>query len=148
VRLFFLHCASTWFLTGLIWVVQSVHYPLFGHVGAEAYAAYQAAHVRRITWLVGPAMLVEAATAVAMLSGVPGLSRGEAALNAALLVGIWFSTMTLQVPVHERLAAGFDSDAHRRLVSTNWLRTAFWSTRAMLLLFAATRIGSAHVRPI
>jgi len=47
---------------------------------------------------------------------------------------IWVSTWRLQVPIHRKLAAGFDAGAHRRLVSTNWLRTALWSLRSLLVL--------------
>jgi hypothetical protein len=40
----------------------------------------------------------------------------------------------LQVPLHTRLARGFDPAAHRQLVRTNWLRTLAWTLRALLLL--------------
>jgi hypothetical protein len=51
-----------------------------------------------------------------------------------LLLLIWISTILLQVPQHRRLQAGFDPAVHRRLVSTNWLRTIFWSARAAIAL--------------
>lgn len=35
-----LHTFSTIFMTGLIWFVQVVHYPLFAAVGREAAAPY------------------------------------------------------------------------------------------------------------
>ena len=49
-------------------------------------------------------------------------------LGAALL-----STVLLQVPLHARLAAGHDEHAARRLVATNWIRTAAWTSRGVML---------------
>ena len=43
------NAAATWFLTGLIWVVQVVHYPLFSYADRSAYPAFAAAHGRLIT---------------------------------------------------------------------------------------------------
>ena len=53
------HAAATWFLVGLIWIIQVVHYPLFARVGEDGFVAYEAAHTRLISLVVGPAMLVE-----------------------------------------------------------------------------------------
>jgi hypothetical protein len=126
--------AATWFMTGLIWFVQIVHYPLFARVGEDGYAAYQDAHAWLTTWVVGPPMLVEAATAtwlaVTLGSGPQGWAWW---LAAGLLAVVWLSTATLQVPAHGDLARGFDPAAHRRLVGTNWLRTVGWSARALLV---------------
>lgn len=36
--------ALAWFLAGLIWTIQVVHYPLFPRVGREGFAAYEQAH--------------------------------------------------------------------------------------------------------
>jgi len=58
------HAAATWFMVGIIWFVQIIHYPLFGHLAHEAAASYAYEHQRRTGWVVGPVMLVEMATAV------------------------------------------------------------------------------------
>jgi hypothetical protein len=50
------------------------------------------------------------------------------------LVVVWISTALLQVPLHNRLANGFNPAVHRRLVLTNHIRTFAWTLRALLLL--------------
>ncbi len=55
----FLHALSTVFMTGLIWFVQVVHYPLKAMVDTGSFTAYQRAHQTRTAWIVGPPMLVE-----------------------------------------------------------------------------------------
>ena len=125
-----IHAMSTCAMTGLIWFVQIVHYPLMGRVGIAGYEHYQDAHMKRTTWVVAPLMLTELASAVALLF-VLGVTIWTIA-GLIMLVLIWVSTAALQVPAHNRMLKGFDADAHRRLVGTNWVRTLLWSARAIL----------------
>lgn len=142
MELFIAQVVATLVMTGVIWFVQVVHYPLFARVGHNEFAAYEAEHTTRTGWVVGPPMLVEIATATLAL--LPGL-RPEffplwAAVGGEALVGvIWISTAALQIPMHQRLIRGFDAKAAARLVSSNWVRTACWSLRAVLLLWVAAR---------
>lgn len=121
-------------MTGVIWIIQVVHYPLFARVGVAGYAAYQTAHMRLITWVVGPVMLLE------LVSGVGWWwfgGGGVALLDLGALALIWASTALLQVPAHERLLERFEPGAHRRLVGTNWIRTILWSGRGFGLFYLA-----------
>lgn len=134
-RVLLVHAAATLFLTGLIWTVQIVHYPLFAQVGDADFPAYERAHVERISWIAGPSMAVEAVSALALAALLPsGPGRRWAVLGLLLLTVIWLSTALLQVPLHNLLARGLDREAVARLVQTNWIRTAAWSARAVVSL--------------
>lgn len=127
------HLVATLYMTGLIAFVQLVHYPLFEAVGEEAFAAYHARHTATTGLAVGPAMVVELGCAVAIAIWRPaGVGPLEAALGLALVIGLWASTGFVQVPLHRRLAGGFDRDAVRRLVATNRLRVLLWTVRSAL----------------
>lgn len=131
--LLLLHAAATWFMTGLIWFVQVVHYPLMRGVGPAGFVEYEAAHASRTTLVVGPPMLLEAACAVWIAFAPPtGIPAGAGWTGVALLALIWLSTALVQVPLHTRLSTGFDAAAHRRLVGGNWFRTVLWTLRAVL----------------
>lgn len=131
----FLHAAATLYMVGLIWFVQVVHYPLLASVGVEGYPAYQEAHSRCTTWVVAPAMLLEVVTAFWLLVARPAsLPVSLVGAGLALLVLAWVSTWALQVPQHAILERGFDAAAHAKLVSSNWIRTAAWSARGVLVL--------------
>lgn len=127
-----IHLAATWALVGLIWTIQLVHYPLFAQVGREAFVGYHRRHTRQITWVVAPLMGMEIGTAGWLVwMGM----REPWFLFALVPLGFnWVSTALVQIPLHNRLAEGFDSDAHRRLVATNWWRTLAWSVRGVCLL--------------
>ncbi|MBI1302475.1 MAG: hypothetical protein GC172_01615 [Phycisphaera sp.] len=141
------HACATLFMTGLIWFVQVVHYPLFARVGAEGFTAYSDAHQRLTTLVVGPAMLIEATTAALLVfMRPPAVSPALLWAGLALLGAIWLSTAFVQVPLHGRLAAGFSSEACHALVSTNWIRTVAWSARALLVALMLVQLlgrGSA-----
>ncbi len=129
------HAGATLAMVGLIWFVQVVHYPLMGRVGRDLFPPYAKAHSRLTSRVVGPPMLLEAATAALLIPLRPdGVPLSYALLGAALLAGVWLSTALLQVPRHTALGRGFDRSEHRRLVATNWLRTALWSLRGLLVL--------------
>jgi len=130
------HAGATWFMVGLIWFVQVVHYPLMGAVSLDAFPAYQHLHQRRTTWVVGPVMLVEAGAAL-LLVWLPSPEFAGLTLQGIgllLLAIIWVSTFAVQVPLHGRLAAGFDRALWHRLVVTNWVRTMAWTVRGIIAL--------------
>lgn len=137
--LFLIHFVATWFMVGLIWFVQIVHYPLLGDISKYRTAAYEQTHMRLATWVFGPPMLVEMSTAVLLIYRPPtyfGQSYGVVGL--ALLLVVWLSTAFLQAPQHQTLATGYDEASHQFLMRSNWIRTILWSLRGALVLESAT----------
>lgn len=132
--LLLVNAAATWFMCGVIWFVQLVHYPLFRDYDRADFPAAMLAHQRRTGCVVFPAMAAELVTALLLLAFTPAGVPVWMPWTGAVLVGVWgFSTVLVQVPLHQQLAAGgFDANLHRRLVGTNWLRTAAWSARGVL----------------
>jgi hypothetical protein len=136
------HAVATLFMVGLIWFVQVVHYPLFRQVGGDLFPAYARLHAKRTSWVVGPPMLLEMTTALLLLwLRPPGVPLWMLWAGLLLLVVIWLSTWLLQVPQHAILAEGFNAQAQRRLVRTNWIRTMGWSLRGALAVWV---LMSAH----
>lgn len=116
-------------MTGLIWFVQLVHYPLFARVGAAEWPRYADAHRRATSFLVAPLMGMELVAAVAIFLARRDLTTAAA---SSLLGVVWFSTAFVQVPLHQRLSRTFDPAIVRRLVTTNWIRTVAWTARTVL----------------
>lgn len=137
--IFLMHLASTLFMGGLIWFVQVVHYPLYSQVGTAEFAKYEQSHNAVTTWVVAPPMFIELGTAVLLLWFRPADLGALPCVIGLGLVGVnWLSTMFLQVPCHEILTQAFDPVVHQKLVSTNWIRTAAWSLRGILVLWMAS----------
>lgn len=137
------HAAATLFLTGLIWTIQVVHYPLFAQVGADGFRGYQAAHSTRITTVLALPWAVQGVTTAWLLVAppaelAPGLVWAAAVLAAVPVV----VTVALSIPAHQHLGAGFDPAQHRRLVATNWLRTAAWTAHSAVAVAMLASLGA------
>jgi uncharacterized membrane protein len=131
-----LQVAFTCYLTGLIWTIQLVHYPLMAQVGPDHFSRYERLHAAAITPVVGPAMLAEAGLAAWLLLHRPtAVPAWMAWTGAALVLLIWIVTFGVSVPCHGVLSQGFNAAAHERLVQTNWIRTLGWTARAALCLW-------------
>jgi hypothetical protein len=136
----FAQLAATLYMVGVIWMVQLVHYPLYNRVGRQEFPDYETRHNDGMTLVVGPAMLLEAATVVLLvLLPSPRIPASSAWLGGALLAVIWLSTVFLQVPCHNRLVSGFDQATYERLVNSNWIRTIAWSLRGALAMWMVWR---------
>ncbi|MBJ7244394.1 MAG: hypothetical protein JHD03_06235 [Solirubrobacteraceae bacterium] len=126
--------AATWFMAGLGWIVQVVHYPLFESVGSERFVEYHRRHSERITPIVLPAMSIELITAGLLLfSRPPGTALALVVAGFLLAASTWLATALLAVPRHAELGSGFDALAHRRLVRSSWVRTIAWSAHGVVV---------------
>ena len=118
---------------GVIWIVQLVHYPLMRYVSEHEFPRFETEHRVRISWVVGPLMLVEGLCVLAFVfAPPPGLAwwlPWAGAIAEAVAIG---TTVTISAPLHERLNAHFDPALLDRLVATNWIRTLAWTVRAGL----------------
>ena len=128
--------ASTLYMTGLIWFVQVVHYPLMATVPRSSFTDYCISHQHKTAWVVGPIMLIEAMTSF-LLIGLhpPGTQPIVVTAGCLLIVFIFFRTGFVQMPQHRRLANEYDRDICRDLVESNWWRTVAWTMRAAIVLY-------------
>jgi len=129
--LFLTHFLLTWFMVGLIWIIQIVHYPLMAEVGRENFPRYSLLHNKKISWVVAPFMLLEGVTGGLLL--MEGLRSPAFVVSLLLLLCIWGSTAFIQVPLHTLLGKGLSLEVHRRLVRSNWIRTVAWTLRGVIL---------------
>ena len=133
--------AATSVMVGFIWTIQVLTYPMMKTVPADGFVAYEMSHRNRVTAVLAvlaPPEIIATAGVVLFVDDVPGwLSVG----SAALLFAIWLSTLLFYAPLHMRLSGGFDPLVHRRLVRSNWIRTAAWTLRgaaAIAMIAVAT----------
>jgi hypothetical protein len=134
-----LHAWGTTFMTGLVWLVQRVHYPMMAHLkDPRALQAYAAEHAARITPMVALAMLIEAATAAALAL----MLTPAALIGLILLAGVWILTFAVLVPMHARLQRIGDAALVRTLVVWNWPRTWLWTARSLLAFWMLLEMPS------
>ena len=140
-NLLLIQLATSLFMTGLIWFVQIVHYPMFSEVGEESFESYERIHQERTTWVVMPVMLIElAATLAGLYWQPPNTASSWLWVLAGLLAVIWLSTALLQVPLHGQLEESYSKTTVEQLVWTNWLRTGAWTLRSAILIYMTPAI--------
>ena len=120
---------------GVIWVMQVVHYPLMRFVSGEQFARFETAHRTRISWVVGPLMLLEGVCVLAFLFAPPvGLAWWLPWVGAGVEGIAIGTTAFISAPLHERLNAHFNQATLDRLIGTNWIRTIAWTGRAAVAI--------------
>jgi hypothetical protein len=120
---------------GVIWMVQVVHYPLMRFVSGEQFAHFETAHRTRISWVVGPLMLIEGVCVLAFLFAPPaGLAWWLPWVGAGVEAVAIGTTAFVSAPLHERLNAHFNTATLDRLIATNWIRTVAWTCRAVVAI--------------
>ena len=137
---FYLQLASCAVMTGVIWIVQLILYPTFSLIEKDRFKQFHEMHSSRITLIVGPAMLIEMITAFLLLMH----NRTAMAwwVNFGLIILLWMSTAFLSVPIHNKLADGFDLIKIKKLVLTNWPRTFLWTLRLVILILFSEQLSA------
>ncbi len=129
-------------MTGLIWTIQVVHYPIFDAIehgdDNARWRWFAQRHTSTISYVVGPLMAAEGLTGMWIAASPPaGMSRALPLVTLALMGVAYGVTALVSAPLHGRLAPRFDSALHTRLIRTNWVRTAAWTLRAIVLCLIA-----------
>ncbi len=120
-------------MTGVIWFVQWVHYPLLASVPVDHAVETAIKHQRSTGQVLAIPMAVEGFTTLGLLISRPeGVQIIWPWIGAVLLAVALGSTVILSVPLHAKMVANPTAEVGRRLVVTNWPRTIAWSARAVV----------------
>jgi hypothetical protein len=126
-----IHLLATAILTGAIWVIQLIHYPVFNYIDKNCFKLFMKFHVRGILIFVLPFMLIE------MISGTYLFIIGHNSIlflfSLVILYLIWISTVLIFSNYHKKLQHDKDNDIINKLVKYNWLRTIGWTVRLILI---------------
>ncbi|MCC5840907.1 MAG: hypothetical protein JJT96_12375 [Opitutales bacterium] len=139
--LFYSALGATLAMTGIIWMVQMVHYPQFLVIDPACWQAAHARHCRMMGFLVGPLMLAELIMAHALLLWpYPTPAAREGLLVALGLTYLcWGWTIWRALPLHRSLEQAKNAAFIEKLVRENWLRTAAWTAKSAVLLYLVLR---------
>ena len=111
------------FASGIEYYVFAIAYPSFAIVAAREFPAIHSLHSQRITYGIGPALLIAFAANALVLSvrprGVPMWLVVVATVAGGLVLAY---TAFVAVPLHGRLSAGSDARVLAALNATEWMR--------------------------
>jgi hypothetical protein len=127
------HLIFTSIMTGVIWVIQIVHYPSFHFIEKELYTAFQKFHMNKISIIVIPIMLAELITGMMLFLDKSSKSP-FLIISFVILVLIWLITGVFFSKAHNELMTGYQELVVNQLVVMNWIRTSLWTLRLLLLI--------------
>ena len=129
-----IHLVLASIMVGVIWVIQLVHYPSFRFTDREKYVSFQIFHMRNISFIVVPVMILEFLSGLLLVlyhSNQESLLR----ISFILLLIIWLVTALFFAQIHQKLSKGYDETLVRKLVSFNWIRTLLWTIRTIIITY-------------
>jgi len=127
---------TTFYLVGLIWVIQVVHYPLFARVGPNEFEVFHTEHSQRILIALSiPTLLTFISSCTLLWIRPISVPDWSAWFNLALSGSFWVVTALVQVPKHGLLGKGHSAEVIAALVTSNWSRTLIWTSQGLLLLW-------------
>ena len=139
--LLLLWAAIIFYVTGGIWFVQIVVYPLFGKVGPNEYIAYHRFYSSRIPLpVIVPGFASFLLPVVLVFLRPDSVPLSLALANAACgMIGLYV-TVVLEIPRHARLekGGGKQEAVIRELIRYNWPRTLSITGSALLTLLMLT----------
>ena len=118
----------------LIILVQVLVYPQFGSVGHKELTHYATDHVRRISYVVGPIMLVESLSLIVLWT-FPAMRTTALYCATASLILVWLLTFIKIIPIHKQLETVGDPHAIPVLVRLNAYRTGLWLFKTLAIVY-------------
>lgn len=123
---------SSIYMCGVIWLIQLIHYPSFVYISQSQFQQFHSQHTQVMGLLVGPVMVIE------LLAGLwlsMTVTTKYTLVHLFLVVCLWLLTFFISVPLHNKLASGYDASVIQSLIKTNWPRTILWTFKACLTTF-------------
>ena len=127
-----LHGCATFILTGLIWVIQLVHYPMFRFLDPKKHTKAMQFHQSRISFLVVPLMLFELFSGVYLAILEWPILATFHVMNLSLIGIIWVHTFGLMVPFHRDITHSMDEPLLNQTLRHHWIRTVAWTIKTLV----------------
>ena len=126
------HLITTAMMVSIIWLVQILHYPTFLYIDIDRYTEFQNFHMKNISFLIIPLMLLEFLTGFLLLFFVDEIDF-YFSISFGLLVLLWLITALFFSKYHSALSNKYERGIILKLIRLNWVRTFFWTARLGLL---------------
>ena len=119
-NLLVLNLSISLILLGIILITQLVNYPLFIQVKSKDFKNFHNFYVSRISYCVGPVILIELLIAIILLLSFNTILYS---INFGLVILFLLSTILIQVPIHNQINNFYNIFLISKLIKTNMIRT-------------------------
>ena len=136
--LLLLNLISTSVLVGVILVIHFVHYKTFIFIDKSYFEEFHISHIKSISYIVVPLMLVEIIVAFFLFVGIQmGMIFEEwhrvlILVNLICVISVWAVTFFLCVPAHNELSSGKNNALIFKLIEANKARVILWAVKLVV----------------
>lgn len=137
-----INLAAAAYLAGLFWYLQIVHYPLFNYIDRNSFIEYNIYNQKKSAYVIFIPMLLDGVFSILLAFDSPNtISTIFPVLCLLLSTGLWLITFSHIVPLQDKLTNdGLDKETIRKLIEMNWIRTAGWTVKTILLIYCLSRM--------
>ncbi len=132
VLLFYSNLITSSALLGLILTVHFVHYKSFKFINDTSFIEFHKFHVKNISFIVLPLMIIEATTSILICYFYYSLFS---LANLLIVFLIWVTTFILQVPSHNKLSSGKSILEINKLINGNIIRVFLWFLKVICITY-------------
>ena len=134
----------TLYMSGMIWSMQMLEYPLFALVGPKEFPTYHRRHNRALPIFVILPSLAALVSAIVLIFTRPArLPLWSTIVVAVIDLLVVVVTVAREAPLHAKLDRdGYSETVIRQLVRGNWIRTILWTANALLLLALTVQLSN------
>ena len=142
---FIITLALTLYMSGMIWSMQVLEYPLFALVGPQEFPAYHQRHNPGLPiFVILPSVGALLSAAALIFTRPARLPLWTSIVIAALDLCVVLVTVAREAPLHGKLdREGYSATVSRQLVQGNWIRTILWTASAIILLVLTAQFVAA-----
>jgi hypothetical protein len=134
----------TLYMSGMIWSMQVLEYPLFALVGPKEFPAYHRRHNRGLpVYVILPSLAAFVSALVLIFTRPARLPLWSTIVVAAIDLVVIVVTAVREAPLHVRLdREGASEPVIRQLAQGNWIRTILWTANGLFLLALTAQLIS------
>jgi hypothetical protein len=132
VLLFYSNLITSSALLGLILIIHFVHYKSFKFISDANFIEFHKFHVKNISFIVLPLMIIEATTSILICYFYYSLFS---LANLLIVFLIWVTTFILQIPSHNKLSSGKSILEINKLINGNIIRVFLWFLKVICITY-------------
>jgi len=135
MAVFYFHFLLCIAVTGVVWFMQVVHYPLLTYTNPDKWTEFNEKRRMYTMMLTYPLMAFEALTGFTLiLLATQSPSYPYLAVSLGILLALLIYTFMYLNPLLKKMTGPADEISHKKFIKLHWVRTIGWSLRLLLLI--------------
>lgn len=131
-----LHAAITFAMTGIIWFVHLIHYPVMNALTWQR-EVFEKIHWQKTMKIAVIMLILELGTGIVFVLFHPVNIPSSLPISGLwLIVLIWITTWWLCVPSHCQLKQKYSENSIQNLMKANKWRAVLWSLRSAIIAYS------------